>query len=126
MGAADVAGARLGEGHADAQAIVAELAPAASPPRGRLGVWAAEAPRGGVTATPDADGWTLDGERAWCSGATTLDAALVTAHAPDGLRLFLLPLGTAGLRVEPDTWPAVGMAATDSLTVRFDLSLIHI
>jgi alkylation response protein AidB-like acyl-CoA dehydrogenase len=120
LGAADLVHARLGEGHADAVAIVAELEPAAPAPAGALGVWAAEAPLRGVTAASSSPGWTIHGERAWCSGAPHLDRALITAHAADGVRLFLVPLDAPGVTVVPGTWPAVGMAGSDSLTVRFD------
>jgi len=120
LGAADLVHARLGEGHADAVAIVAELEPQGSAPVGALGVWAAEAPLRGVTAKGSPAGWTVDGARAWCSGAPHLDQALITAHAADGVRLLLVPLDTPGVSVVPGTWPAVGMAGSDSLTVRFD------
>jgi len=115
----DLVAARLGEGHLDALAILAELGHGEAEVAGPLGVWAAEAPPRGVVARSTASGWVLDGRRAWCSGATSLGTALVTAHAPDGLRLFLVPLATPGVRPLADTWPAVGMAASDSLTVEF-------
>ena len=120
LAAGDLVHARLGEGHADAVAIVAELEPGRPAPDGALGVWAAEAPLGGVTATASPSGWTIAGERAWCSGAPHLDQALITAHADDGVRLFLVCLDAPGVTVVEGTWPAVGMAGSDSLTVRFD------
>lgn len=120
VAAKDLAAVRLGEGHADAVAICGELAPERPVPSGDLGVWAAEAPPGAVVATRSAKGWEVTGSRAWCSGATTLDQALITAHAEDGLRLFLVPLRQTGVSIDPDSWPAVGMAGTDSLTVHFD------
>jgi alkylation response protein AidB-like acyl-CoA dehydrogenase len=119
LGATDLARARLAEGHLDAQAILAEVC--ARPPAPGLvwGVWAAEPHR--LRAEQDADGWRLTGEKRWCSGAHGLDRALVTATAPDGPRVFV---------VDPDllepvagSWPAIGMAATASLTMRFDASV---
>ena len=118
VAADDLVTARLVEGHLDAIAILAELAPGLAPPDGALGVWAAEAPRRGVTALPDGDGWVLDGVRRWCSGVHEVAAAVVTAHAPDGLRLFVLPVPSPGLSVVPGSWPAVGMAESDSLEIR--------
>ena len=43
---------------------------------------------------------------------------LVTAAAPDGSRLFAV--STADLVPVAGTWPAVGMAASDTLDVGFD------
>ena len=120
IAADDLVTARLVEGHLDARAIIAELEPHRPLDEDRLGVWAAEAPRGGLRATPDGDGWVLDGNRRWCSGAHEVTTALVTAHAPDGLRLFLLPCDDPGVAPVPGTWPAVGMAASDSLEIRVE------
>ncbi|WP_431934517.1 acyl-CoA dehydrogenase family protein [Micromonospora sp. RP3T] len=120
LGRADPALARLGEGHADALAILAELGVAVDPAwrREPWGVWAAVP--ASVTATRDGDRWRLTGERQWCSGAGLLSRALVTATADDGVRLFSVEVGAAGVTPLADTWPAVGMAASDSRTVRFD------
>jgi len=120
LAARDVSAARLGEGHADAVAIVAELAPHLGLPDGVLGVWAAEAPRAGLRAAPIGGRWRLDGVRRWCSGADgVVTRPLVTAHGSDGLRLFLLDRDDPGIEPVADSWPAVGMKGTDSLEVRF-------
>jgi len=120
---ADLAGddlslARLAEGHADALAILAELGHG-TPPAGnhRWGVWAAQPPGPGLTASRAGRGWRLDGIKQYCSGAHSVTDALVTATAPDGNRLFAA--STADLVPVPGTWPAVGMAASDTLDVRF-------
>ncbi len=113
--ARDVALGRLSEGHADAVAIVAELGPPA-PAGAAWGVWAA-APDS--LEAEETDGtWTVSGVRPWCSGAGTCTRALVTAAAPDGIRLFAVDVA----RTEPidGSWPAVGMAASDTRSVRFD------
>jgi alkylation response protein AidB-like acyl-CoA dehydrogenase len=119
---ADLAGedlslARLAEGHADALAILAELGAGAPPAGSRWGVWAAQPPGPGLTARWEGDGWRLDGTKQYCSGARSCTDALVTATAPDGDRLFTV--GTRGLWPVPGTWPATGMAASDTLDVRF-------
>ena len=111
--------ARLGEGHADAVAIRAELGAAdRAAPGERWGVWAAVP--ASVTAEPAADGWRLTGDRPWCSGAGWCTHALVTAATDDGIRLFAVRNEAPHARPLDDTWPAVGMAASDSRTVRFD------
>lgn len=116
----DLVLARLAEGHADAVAIRAELGdPAAGDDPGRRwGVWAA-APSS-LTASPDgAGGWTVAGDRPWCSGAAACTDALVTAAAPDGIRLFAVRVRAPHAIPLDGTWPAVGMAGSDSRTVRF-------
>jgi len=120
LGRRDPVLARLGEGHADALAILAELG---EPPHEQIrrvpwGVWAAVP--ASLTATATAGRWRIDGERPWCSGAGCCARALVTAVGPDGVRLFQVDLGQPGVTPLRGTWPAVGMAASDSRTVRFD------
>jgi alkylation response protein AidB-like acyl-CoA dehydrogenase len=119
VAAEDLVTARLVEGHLDAVAIIAELEPARPAPPGRLGVWVAEAPRGGMRARREGDGWVLDGTRGWCSGVHEVTTALVTAHAPKGLQLFLVPCDDPAVSPVVGTWPAVGMAESDSLELRF-------
>jgi alkylation response protein AidB-like acyl-CoA dehydrogenase len=115
-GEADLVFARLAEGHADALAILAELG-GPRPVGARWGVWAA-VPRS-LTATREGGGWRINGERPWCSGARSCTHALVTAAAPDGVRLFAVTLDRATATPLDGTWPAVGMAGSESLTVRF-------
>jgi alkylation response protein AidB-like acyl-CoA dehydrogenase len=119
LGRQDPVLARLGEGHADAMAILDELGVTLTDVQraSAWGVWAA-APHS-VNATPVRDGWRLDGDRPWCSGAGACAFALVTARAPDGPRLFSVDLAQDGIVPLSGTWAAVGMARSDSRTVRF-------
>lgn len=114
----DLSLARLGEGHADAVAILAELDGPGPGPGSRWGVWAAQPPGPRLTAREAGDGWRLDGVKQYCSGADSCTDALVTADAADGPRLFAT--STSELVPIPGTWPAIGMAASDTLDVRFD------
>src|SRR5579859_7555937 len=90
----DLSVARLAEGHADAVAILPEL----------------EARRDGAN-------WRLRGTKRYCSGARICTHALVTAIAPDGKRLFAVD--TTALAPVPGSWPATGMAGSDTLDVHF-------
>ena len=101
----DLSLARLSEGHFDALAILAELGGPEAAAGERWAVWAAKPPSLEVV-----DG-RVRGVKPYCSGARVCTRALVTA----GDRLFAVGPG------EPveGTWPAVGMAASDSLDVRF-------
>src|ERR1700722_4568130 len=118
LAAEDLSLARLGEGHADAVAILAGLARPAPGPGSRWGVWAAQPPGSGLTAARAARGWRLTGLQQYCSGARVCTGALVTAAAPDGARLFAV--ATGGLAPVPGSWPATGMAGSDTLDVGFD------
>jgi alkylation response protein AidB-like acyl-CoA dehydrogenase len=109
--------ARLAEGHADAVAILAELGGPPPPPGSLWAVWAANPPGLSLEAALTSAGWRLRGTKQYCSGARTCTHALVTAAAPDGQRLFAV--STETLSPRPGTWPAVGMAASDTLDVRF-------
>jgi alkylation response protein AidB-like acyl-CoA dehydrogenase len=119
---ADLAGedlslARLGEGHADAIAILAELGGPRPEQGSRWGVWAANPPGPNVTASRRHGGWVLDGTKQYCSGARTCTHALVTAAADDGPRLFAVTTGE--LVPDEGSWPATGMAGSDTLDVGF-------
>lgn len=113
LSAADLVLGRLAEAHTDAVAILSELDGQA--PTGLWGVWAAEPPSARVVAQRSGDGWLLSGRKAWCSGALLLDHALITAHADDGRRLFAVDV--SNLVPVPDTWAAVGMGASGSVSV---------
>jgi alkylation response protein AidB-like acyl-CoA dehydrogenase len=119
---ADLAGedlslARLGEGHADAIAILAELGGPRPHPGSRWGVWAANPPGPNVTASRQGGMWILDGTKQYCSGARVCTNALVTAAAEDGARLFAVTV--RDLQPLEGSWPATGMAGSDTLDVGF-------
>ncbi|GAA4602766.1 acyl-CoA dehydrogenase [Actinoallomurus liliacearum] len=102
----DLSLARLSEGHFDALAILAELNGPEPGPGERWGVWAAK------PAGLEVRDGRVRGVKPYCSGARVCTRALVTV----GDRLFAVSPG------EPieGSWPATGMAASDSLSVRFD------
>ena len=120
----DLSLARLGEGHADAIAILDELGARGingteDPARPRWGVWAARPPGPSLAARQRDGSWWLDGTKQYCSGARVCTHALVTADTADGVRLFAVRTGEDGVRPIPGSWPAVGMAGSDTLDVRF-------
>lgn len=118
LAADDLVLGRLVEAHADAVAILAELG-GELPGQSRWGVWAAEGRDVGLQATTSDGGWQLEGRKPWCSGATLLTHALVTASAADGRRLFAVDLSHVGVVPELGTWTGLGMAASDTLDVDF-------
>jgi alkylation response protein AidB-like acyl-CoA dehydrogenase len=113
----DLSLARLGEGHADAIAILAELGAPRPRPGSRWGVWAANPPGPNVTAIWRDGAWVLTGTKQYCSGARVCTNALVTAAAEDGPRLFAVAV--ADLHPLEGSWPATGMAGSDTLNVAF-------
>ena len=124
--------ARLAEGHTDALAVLHEIYPGhidpdhgtderVAPGERRWGVWAAEPPHTGLTASPGESGtWLLSGTKAYCSGARSCTHALVTARMGEERRLFAVRVGQPWTRPLPNSWPAAGMAASDTLDVVFD------
>ncbi len=80
-------------------------------------MWAATP--GSVKAFSHGGEWRLAGERPWCSGAGWCTHALVTAIADDGIRLFAVANQSPHAVAIDNTWPAIGMAGSDSRTVRF-------
>jgi hypothetical protein len=116
----DLSLARLAEGHADSLAILDELGGPTPPPGSRWGVWAAMPPGPSLSAERRDGTWWLDGTKQYCSGARVCTHGLVTAATAEGVRLFAAGTGHDGVRPVPGTWPAVGMAGSDTLDVRFD------
>lgn len=119
-GARDLSFGRIAEAHTDALAILAE---AGQPARsGSLyGVWASEGPAGRLTYTRSANGdCVLRGTKQFCSGATFLEAALVTAHGEVGTLLLDVALDDAGVRPQASGWASAAMADTDTVAVDFD------
>jgi alkylation response protein AidB-like acyl-CoA dehydrogenase len=113
----DLSLARLGEGHADAVAILAELGCPRPAPGSRWGVWAANPPGPNVLASRRDGTWLLRGTKQYCSGARICTHALVTATADDGARLFAVAV--ENLEPHAGSWPATGMAGSDTLDVGF-------
>lgn len=121
LGRTDLALARLAEGHVDALAILAEAGRPAVP-SALHGVWAARSGGTGARLAQDADGLRLTGTVRFCSGANLLDRALVAATGPTGDPggwLVEVDLTSAEIRRDQDSWPAIGMDASESLDVEF-------
>jgi alkylation response protein AidB-like acyl-CoA dehydrogenase len=116
----DLSVARLAEAHTDALAILAE-AGRPSPGGMLLGVWASNRSADPLTAAPVDGGWRVRGTKAFCSGVTILDAALVTATTPDGELLLLVPLRDGGVRADTTVWHTPALAATATGNVDIDL-----
>jgi alkylation response protein AidB-like acyl-CoA dehydrogenase len=119
FGALDLSLARLAEGHVDAVAILAEAGREAR--CGPVyGVWAATSPAARVVARRTGTGWRLVGRKQFCSGANAIERALVTADIDGGTRLFEVDCALRSVCPIAGTWPATGMAASNSLDVEFD------
>ncbi|EOM78340.1 acyl-CoA dehydrogenase [Rhodococcus rhodnii] len=117
----DLVAARFLEAHNDAAAILHELGADAPRPGQWWGVWAAEPPDPVLRAVATDAGHRLRGRKPWCSGAHSCTHALVTATREDGrVQLFAVDLGQPSVRPVPDSWHAIGMAASDSGAVDFD------
>src|SRR6202012_1558580 len=107
----DLSAGRLCEGHGDALSILAEAGMNAAE-HATYGVWAARSTTGGTVAERVAGGWRLRGRKSFCSGSGIIDRALVTADSPDGYLLFDVAVNEQVAEIVPDSWPAIGMAAS--------------
>lgn len=126
----DLALAKLYEGHTDALAVQAEVAPGWQSPSGATwGMWASEAPGGRTLVdTSGAGEVRLNGSKAWCSGAAGVSHGLLTAWRPGGSvpQLVSVVMGQPGVTVSDAGWHAVGMAASTSFTVHFQDAVGHL
>ncbi len=123
VGAADLALARLLEGHINA-AILVEIhaeRPARDAMRAAvrddalLGVWSADGPKPLEWVNRIEGGVRLSGAKRFASGLGHVDLALVTARAAAGApaRMFLVPAGDPA-RHDHDAWTASAMRASRS------------
>ncbi len=114
LAAYDLGVARAVEPHLDAVAILTQAG--VTVPEGALGVFAAEGPGEPLHF----DGRVLNGTKPWCSLASELDGALVTATLDDGQRqLLAVSLRHPGVRVVQGAWHARGLAEIPSGPVEF-------
>lgn len=118
IAAVDLSVGQLVERHLEAQAIHAEAG--RKLPDGLWSVWSDDGPDSRLVAEPIPDGWLLSGTKRWCSGARSITTALVTARDNEGTLLFALPTRDPAVRFDPASWPAVGLALTDTLHMTVD------
>ena len=100
LGAHDLQLARAVEPHLDALSILDEAGVGvAAGPGATWGVFAAEGPGIRLVARRDGERWLLEGTKPWCSLASHLSHALVTAWVDDRTRgLFALDLRDPAVR----------------------------
>ena len=115
-GRSDLVFAKLLESHADAVAILAEA--------GRrvdddvvYGVWASASGGTGLRGRRRDGGWQVDGRIRFASGADLVDRALVVVTTDDGPLLCDIDVRADPLVVDPESWPALGMSASNSYDV---------
>jgi alkylation response protein AidB-like acyl-CoA dehydrogenase len=121
----DLSLGRLCEGHADALAILAEADMKPFDTQASYGVWAARGSRSRTIAEPAGGGWRLSGSKEFCSGASILDRALVTAETSLGYLLFDVAVSDVVETRHDDSWPATGMADSISLTLDFGGAVVE-
>jgi hypothetical protein len=116
----DVAAARMAEPHIDALSILSE-AGLHIPKDSLWGVYAAEAPPLHLDALVDASGETvLHGTKPWCSLASELSHAVVTAHEGRKRRTFAVALKDPRVRPSEQAWPSIGLHDVPSGPVTFE------
>ncbi|WOB49400.1 acyl-CoA dehydrogenase family protein [Xanthomonas hydrangeae] len=115
IAAEDLCVAKFLEAHYDAQAICADLAVDVIEPGQRWAVWAAEPPGSDMRFT----GSTLEGTKAWCSGAAQVTHALVTTQHAGASCLFAVALNQPGVQIDASGWQAIGMRDIETANVTF-------
>jgi hypothetical protein len=123
IAAEDLSLARLAEGHADSHSILSEAGLgselASVDDRPVYALWVAGPP---LSVCSRDETVVLSGRREYCSGAGIVERALVTGRPNDTSEpsLFEIDAMGTGLHERPGSWPAVGMAATNSVTLDLD------
>ena len=130
LGHADLALARLFEGHVNAVKLVAlHASPSLAAETFRdvaagalLGVWGATGTRPLAVTATGGDTWRLEGEKVFASGLGLVSRAIVTVDDPEapGASRLLLVDADEPARQYPEDWRASGMRATHSGRYRFD------
>lgn len=124
IGREDLSVARLAEAHVDALAILAESGRPADPDA-LYGVWASETPDASLRLERSASGFQLNGCKAFCSGASLLDRALITVSAPEQRILEVdLRANRDALTIDDSAWIASAFADTQTATVTFENILV--
>ena len=128
--AASVGAARILEPHLDALGILAEaeaagravdLAALDVSAASTWGVFAAEGAGMRLRADETADGWRLHGTKPWCSLASHLSHALVTAWVDDDQRrLFAIHLRSPSASARTGPWHARGLPQVVSAPLDLD------
>lgn len=115
--------AKLYEGHTDALAVLCEVGTRGHLPEHAVwGMWAAEAPHARIEIDAVDGCWVrLNGLKRWCSGASHVTHGLLTTWWTDGRgpQLVQVEMDQPGVRVDADSWRAVGMADSTGLDVSF-------
>jgi alkylation response protein AidB-like acyl-CoA dehydrogenase len=122
IGRADLRVARIAEAHTDAVSILHEAGRREAP--GKLyGVWAAEDPSCDLLLV-DGDGATsayvLTGTKAFCTGATIVDRALVTVRREGIAHLLDLDVRDARVTFDNTGWRTPAFAETLTAVATFD------
>jgi alkylation response protein AidB-like acyl-CoA dehydrogenase len=119
FGREDLSLARLAEGHLDALAILAEAGHYADP-TAIYAVWASEAPGRCLRLERCSQGLQLNGSKAFCSGASLVDRALVTISVPENRLVDVdLRVNRSALTFDGTGWIASAFADTGTATVEF-------
>lgn len=119
FGRRDLSLARLAEAHYDAVAILAE-ADCVATDGAIYGVWASEIPGKGIELHRTREGLFVTGSKMFCSGASLIDKALVTATIPDH-RLIAVDLRAYAHTIVIDdfAWKVRAFQETRTATVTF-------
>lgn len=120
LGHADLSAGRLFEGHVNVLGLLEDHGGAAQRARaegaGLLAIWGADDPAAPVVL----EGGRLSGRKLFCSGATSVGAALVTARTLEGPVLVWVERPETARFTDGPAWPLGGMRASESRACALD------
>lgn len=119
LGGWDLCLFKILEAHYDTCAILDELGWPGPAPGELWAVWAAEPPDAAVRFSRDGKG-SLSGTKRWCTGASVVTHALLTARHGEDRVLAAVDMRQRGIEIRAGSWQAVGMARADTFDVAFD------
>jgi alkylation response protein AidB-like acyl-CoA dehydrogenase len=124
IGREDLSLARVAEAHTDAVAILAEAGREAEP--GMLyGVWASETARQVLHLDRTKSGFTLSGDKMFCTGAKLIDRALVAVCSPEQQLIEVnLRANCASIHFDSSSWITTAFAETHTATATFNQTAI--
>jgi alkylation response protein AidB-like acyl-CoA dehydrogenase len=111
--------AKVVEGHIDALSILKQAGRYGVSADTLYAVWASDAPGGRTELRRSGHNIVLTGRKRYCTGATFIDRALITAHGDGGIWICDVPVDQQKVIMETAEWASPAFAGTQTATLTF-------